>query len=56
VSGGQVLDAAGVPTKAATRAAVFRDDLGADLVPRLVLQTSDGARFRWMIYADLVAG
>ncbi|HEY5873997.1 MAG TPA: sortase [Ilumatobacteraceae bacterium] len=56
VSGGQVLDGAGVPTKAATRAAVFRDDLGADFVPRLVLQTSDGTRFRWMIYADLVPG
>ena len=56
VSGGQVLDGAGVPTKAATRAAVFRDDLGADFVPRLVLQTSDGTRFRWMTYADLVPG
>ena len=55
-SGGLVLDADGVPTKAASRAAVLRDDLGADLVPRLVLQTSDGARFRWMIYTDLMTG
>ncbi len=53
-SNGRVINAAGVATEAATFDAVFRTDGGGGLAPRLLLQTCDGARFRWMIYADLI--
>jgi hypothetical protein len=35
--------------------AIFRDDLGGGMVPRLVLQTCDGRDGRWILYADRVA-
>lgn len=54
VRGDQVLDASGVASGQATWVSIIRDDLGGDLAPRLVLQTCEGANFRWMIYADLV--
>jgi sortase (surface protein transpeptidase) len=35
--------------------AIFRDDLGGGMAPRLVLQTCDGRDGRWILYADRVA-
>jgi hypothetical protein len=54
-SEGLVLDAAGQPSSDATADAVLRPDHGGDGAPRLLLQTCEGASFRWMIYADLVS-
>ena len=51
---GMVVDASGQPTDAATLDSVLRTDRGADLAPRLILQTCDGPTFRWMVYADLI--
>ena len=51
---GVVVGANGVATNDATLTALLRPDHGGSLQPRLVLQTCDGASFRWMIYADLV--
>ncbi|HQZ33425.1 MAG TPA: sortase [Ilumatobacteraceae bacterium] len=50
----QVVDAKGNPTALATWESIIRPDLSGNLAPRLVLQTCEGANFRWMIYADLV--
>lgn len=55
VLGGKVVDSSGAPSSAATVDSVLRPDRGGDMAPRLVLQTCDGASFRWMIYGDLVA-
>lgn len=51
----QVIDAKGNATSLATWQSIIRADLGGNLAPRLVLQTCEGTRFRWMIYADLVS-
>ena len=56
VRDGLVVDAAGEATDAATQNSVFRPDLGGTGEPRLLLQTCDGDNWRWMIYADLIAG
>lgn len=52
---GLVIDATGTPTNAATVNALIRTDHGgAGLPPRLVIQTCDGDRYRWMLYGDLI--
>jgi sortase (surface protein transpeptidase) len=56
VHDGLVVDAAGQATDAATQDSVFRPDRGGTGEPRLLLQTCDGNNWRWMIYADLIAG
>jgi LPXTG-site transpeptidase (sortase) family protein len=56
VRNGLVVDGNGQATEAATLDSVFRADRNPTNAPRLVLQTCDGANFRWMIYADLVSG
>jgi sortase (surface protein transpeptidase) len=55
VRNGKVVNARGSATTAATIDSIIRSDAGGNLAPRLVLQTCDGANFRWMVYADLVA-
>jgi sortase (surface protein transpeptidase) len=56
VRDGLVVDASGQATESATLDAVLRPDRNDGLAPRLLLQTCDAEYFRWMIYADLIAG
>jgi sortase (surface protein transpeptidase) len=52
----RVVDASGNATGAATLDSVIRADHGGLGASRLLLQTCDGDKHRWMIYADLVTG
>jgi sortase (surface protein transpeptidase) len=56
VRDGLVVDAAGEASDSATQDSVFRPDHGGAGEPRLLLQTCDGSNWRWLVYADLVAG
>ena len=56
VHDGYAVDASGQSTESATLDAVLRPDRNVELAPRLLLPTRDAENFRWMIYADLIAG
>lgn len=56
IRNGQVVDASGNATGAATLDSILRPDHGNNGARRLLIQTCDGSNYRWMIYADLVTG